>query len=80
MVPFLTIPLQTADELREYFSLYGIIVDCQIMLDHQNGRSRGFGFITFDNEDAVELIFSVGKKHELGGKQVSQQSKRNVFE
>lgn len=58
------------DELREYFSLYGIIVDCQIMLDHQNGRSRGFGFVTFDNEDAVELIFSVGKKHVLGGKQV----------
>ncbi|KAH7547155.1 hypothetical protein FEM48_Zijuj01G0279400 [Ziziphus jujuba var. spinosa] len=60
----------TNDELREYFSLYGSIVDYQIMLDYKTGRSRGFGFITFENEDAVEKIFLEGKIHELGGKQV----------
>lgn len=40
------------------------------MLDHKTGRSRGFGFVTFDNEDAVEKIFTDGQIHELGGKQV----------
>lgn len=40
------------------------------MLDHKTGRSRGFGFVTFDSEEAVEKIFSVGQIHELGGKQV----------
>ncbi|KAJ6963683.1 hypothetical protein NC652_002106 [Populus alba x Populus x berolinensis] len=58
------------DELKEYFSVYGSIVDHQIMLDHKTGRSRGFGFVTFDSEDAVERIFSEGRTHELGGKQV----------
>lgn len=43
------------------------------MLDHKTGRSRGFGFVTFENEDAVEKIFSDGRMHELGGKQVSNQ-------
>lgn len=45
------------------------------MLDYKTGRSRGFGFITFENEDAVEKIFLEGKIHELGGKQVCQKSK-----
>ncbi|KAH8520854.1 hypothetical protein H0E87_002057 [Populus deltoides] len=63
-------PSLTEDELKEYFSVYGSIVDHQIMLDHKTGRSRGFGFVTFDSEDAVERIFSEGRTHELGGKQV----------
>lgn len=62
------------DELKEYFSMYGNIVEHQIMLDHKTGRSRGFGFVTFDNEDSVEHIFSEGRTHELGGKRVSYNS------
>ncbi|KAJ0576438.1 putative RNA recognition motif domain, nucleotide-binding alpha-beta plait domain superfamily [Helianthus annuus] len=58
------------DELKEYFSNYGDILEHQIMLDHVTGRSRGFGFVTFDSEDAVDKIFADGQLHELGGKQV----------
>lgn len=60
------------DELREYFSPYGDVIECQIMIDHNSGRSRGFGFVTFDDEDSVDKVFSVGKIHEIGGKQVSE--------
>ncbi|XP_019436500.1 PREDICTED: heterogeneous nuclear ribonucleoprotein 1-like [Lupinus angustifolius] len=60
----------TDDELKEYFSPYGNIVEHQIMLDYQTGRSRGFGFVTFDSEDSVEKVVSAGIIHELGGKQV----------
>ncbi|XP_071710782.1 uncharacterized protein [Rutidosis leptorrhynchoides] len=65
------IPLTLSeDEMREYFSNYGEVIEHQIMLDHVTGRSRGFGFVTFDSEEAVDKIFHDGQIHELGGKQV----------
>lgn len=33
---------------------YGRVVDATLMIDKDTGRPRGFGFVTFDNESAVE--------------------------
>ncbi|KAM0831719.1 hypothetical protein ACQ4PT_065345 [Festuca glaucescens] len=63
-------PSLTEGELKEYFSSYGNVAEHQIMVDHSTGRSRGFGFVTFESEDAVERVMSQGRMHELGGKQV----------
>eukprot|EP00262_Sarcandra_glabra_P012650 TRINITY_DN3301_c0_g1_i1.p1 TRINITY_DN3301_c0_g1~~TRINITY_DN3301_c0_g1_i1.p1 ORF type:complete len:367 (+),score=114.35 TRINITY_DN3301_c0_g1_i1:104-1204(+) len=63
-------PTLTEDELKEYFSSYGTVVENQIMLDHSTGRSRGFGFVTFESDGTVEELISEGKTHEIGGKQV----------
>ncbi|XP_056847810.1 glycine-rich RNA-binding protein 5, mitochondrial-like isoform X2 [Raphanus sativus] len=39
--------------LREAFSHFGQIVDAEIVVDRETGRSRGFAFVTFtSNEDA----------------------------
>ena len=61
-----------AEEFKSYFAGFGAVVEHQIMQDHSTGRSRGFGFVTFDNEQTVEDILAHGKMHELGGKQVSE--------
>lgn len=58
------------DEFKSYFTRFGHVVEHQIMQDHSTGRSRGFGFVTFDSEQTVEDILAQGKMHELGGKQV----------
>ena len=34
---------------RSYFESYGTIADAIVMMDRDSGRSRGFGFVTFDN-------------------------------
>ena len=47
-----------SDELKDHFSSYGKVVEHQIMLDHSTGCSRGFGFVTFESEDAVERVIS----------------------
>ena len=59
-----------SDELKDHFSSYGKVVEHQIMLDHSTGRSRGFGFVTFESEDSVERVISEGRMRDLGGKQV----------
>ena len=41
----------TEDELRDFFGQYGEITDLKLIVDHQTGRSKGFGFITYSNED-----------------------------
>ncbi|KAL8512115.1 hypothetical protein ACS0TY_018534 [Phlomoides rotata] len=79
----LVLLLNKIDDLREYFSPYGNTVEHQIMLNHKTGRSRGFGFITFETEVDVEKIFSDGRMHELGGKQVKikkAEPKRSGFD
>ncbi|KAL3840805.1 hypothetical protein ACJIZ3_025396 [Penstemon smallii] len=71
------------DDLKEYFSSFGNVVEHQIMMDRDTGRSRGFGFVTFENEDAVEQILSNGRMHEIGGKQVEikrAEPKRSGFD
>lgn len=36
-------PSTSTDEFRSAFSRYGPVSDAQIMVDHESGRSRGFG-------------------------------------
>eukprot|EP00250_Pteridium_aquilinum_P011981 c20432_g2_i2 orf=647-1504(-) len=73
----------TEDEFQEYFSKFGKITERQIMQDRSSGRSRGFGFVTFESEDSVDELLSHGGKIELGGKQVEikkAEPKRNAPE
>ncbi|KAH7415847.1 hypothetical protein KP509_14G063200 [Ceratopteris richardii] len=60
----------TEGEFKNFFSQFGKVVENQIMLEHGTGRSRGFGFITFDSEQAVDDLLSRGRTLEIGGKQV----------
>ena len=51
----------TEDSLREAFGQCGSVTDVMIALDRQTGRSRGFGFITFSNDE--EAAAAVEKFH-----------------
>jgi len=45
------------DTLRENFKEIGDVLEARIIMDHNSGRSRGFGFVTFANdEDAQQAI------------------------
>eukprot|EP00457_Paulinella_chromatophora_P009819 gb/GEZN01009895.1/.p1 GENE.gb/GEZN01009895.1/~~gb/GEZN01009895.1/.p1 ORF type:complete len:322 (-),score=30.12 gb/GEZN01009895.1/:219-1184(-) len=56
----------TEDQLRAHFSSFGVVTDCMIMKDKENGRSRGFGFVTFESEDTVAAV--CGQENNLLGK------------
>ncbi|KAI0982489.1 hypothetical protein GJ496_009036 [Pomphorhynchus laevis] len=54
--------------LRDYFSKYGVIVDCVVMQD-QNGRSRGFGFVTYSKSTMVDDLMK-NRPHLIDGREV----------
>ena len=41
-------------DFKEYFMQFGRVVDATLMMDKDTGRPRGFGFVTFDSEAAVD--------------------------
>ncbi|KAK5137124.1 hypothetical protein LTR08_000629 [Meristemomyces frigidus] len=60
---------ETTDEnMKQYFSQYGEVVECTVMRDGATGRSRGFGFLTFRDPKVVNTVMV--KEHTLDGKLV----------
>lgn len=44
----------TEKDFKEYFEQFGRVLDATLMMDKDTGRPRGFGFVTFDNDAAVD--------------------------
>ncbi|KAL9366848.1 hypothetical protein Peur_038047 [Populus x canadensis] len=59
----------TENDFKKYFEQFGIITDVVVMYDHNTLRPRGFGFITYDSEEAVDRVLHK-TFHELNGKMV----------
>ncbi|KAM0029252.1 putative RNA recognition motif domain, nucleotide-binding alpha-beta plait domain superfamily [Helianthus debilis subsp. tardiflorus] len=59
----------TESDFRRYFEQFGTITDVVVMYDHNTQRPRGFGFITYDSEEAVDQVL-LKTFHELNGKMV----------
>lgn len=55
-------------EFRKYFETFGGVVDAVVMFDRQTQRSRGFGFVTFQEDSVVHDIMM--SSHEINGKMV----------
>ncbi|KAI0637542.1 hypothetical protein C8Q77DRAFT_373605 [Trametes polyzona] len=46
----------TSESMREFFSQFGKVVDATVMLDRETGRSKGFGFVSFENVDVQPML------------------------
>ncbi|CAK7893296.1 nuclear polyadenylated RNA-binding protein 4 [[Candida] anglica] len=60
-------PMVNEKDFNDFFSQFGSIIDAQLMIDKDTGRSRGFGFITYDSPEAVDRV-TVNKYLTLKGK------------
>jgi RNA-binding protein Musashi len=49
----------TEQDFKEYFMQFGRVIDATLMMDKDTGRPRGFGFVTFDSEAAVEACLEI---------------------
>ncbi|KAK1916298.1 hypothetical protein P3342_004116 [Pyrenophora teres f. teres] len=44
----------TEEDFTNFFKQFGRVVDATLMMDKETGRPRGFGFVTFDGDAAVD--------------------------
>ncbi|MBP6217839.1 MAG: hypothetical protein KA436_04555 [Oligoflexales bacterium] len=61
----------TDDEmLRASFEKFGEIEEAKVITDRETGRSRGFGFVTFSDDDAALNAISEMDGHAIDGRTV----------
>ena len=42
--------------MREFFSQFGKVIDSTVMLDRETGRSKGFGFVSFEDTNVQPFL------------------------
>ena len=57
------------EDIRDYFSLFGKVINVEQLRWNESGKKRGFGFVEFDDYDSVDKICLVGK-HVLKGRRL----------
>jgi cold-inducible RNA-binding protein len=61
----------TNDEgLHGAFSRFGEIVEAKVITDRETGRSRGFGFVTFANDEGATTAINEMNGAELDGRTI----------
>ncbi|KAI3695535.1 hypothetical protein L1987_78532 [Smallanthus sonchifolius] len=62
----------TSDEsLQDAFSKFGEIIDSKIINDRETGRSRGFGFVTFKDEQSLKDAIEGMNGQSLDGRNIT---------
>ncbi|KAM0036313.1 putative transcription factor interactor and regulator CCHC(Zn) family [Helianthus debilis subsp. tardiflorus] len=57
--------------LKDAFSKFGHLLDAKVVLDKVSGRSRGFGFVTFDEKQAMEDAIEAMNGIDLDGRNIT---------
>ncbi|PID83511.1 RNA-binding protein [Candidatus Campbellbacteria bacterium] len=60
-----------SQDLKEAFSKFGEVTDAFVATDKYSGRSRGFGFVTFQDEEAKKNALAEMQGFELKGREIN---------
>jgi RNA recognition motif-containing protein len=58
----------TEESFRLFFESFGEVEDSVVMIDRDTGKPRGFGFITFVDEDSTEKVLENFETNYINGK------------
>ncbi len=57
-----------SDDLSQLFGQYGAIVSAVVISDKMTGRSRGFGFVEFENDADADAAIAGQNEKEFNGR------------
>ena len=61
----------TDDGLKDHFTQVGPVSRAHIITDRETGRSRGFGFVEFENDEDNQKAIDQLNDKELDGRRLS---------
>ena len=60
------------DSLREFFAQFGEVAEASVVYERDNPRrSRGFGFVSFENDADADKAIAEGEGKELDGRTIT---------
>jgi RNA recognition motif-containing protein len=66
-----SLPWAVNDEaLKEAFAPHGNVISANVVTDRQTGRSRGFGFVEFENDSEATAAIEALNGSELNGRNI----------
>lgn len=60
----------TEDQLEDLFSQYGTVLNVNIVTDRYTNRSKGFGFVEMEEDDAAQAAISAINGNEMDGREL----------
>ena len=60
----------TEEDLKAFFEQVGEVLEVKIITDRETRRSRGFGFVTMDSEEAAQKAIEELNGKELDGREL----------
>mmetsp|Transcript_27660 Transcript_27660/g.80861 ORF Transcript_27660/g.80861 Transcript_27660/m.80861 type:complete len:577 (-) Transcript_27660:73-1803(-) len=67
-------------DLFNLFLPFGTVISARIMVEHETGRSRGFGFVSYDNRDSADAAIQQMNGFQIGRKRLKVQHKKEKIE
>ncbi|HSX43894.1 MAG TPA: RNA-binding protein [Candidatus Saccharimonadales bacterium] len=66
------LPFSTTDEeLQELFAAHGTVASAVVVKDRDTGRSKGFGFVEFENDDEGKAAEKALNASDVGGRSIT---------
>jgi len=59
------------DELQAAFAAAGTVASAKVITDRETGRSKGFGFVEFENDDEGKAAIEQLNGSDMGGRSIS---------
>ncbi len=60
----------TSDELRDAFAACGEVAEAKVIMNYDTGRSRGFGFVTYESEEGAARAIETLDGSTLDGRSI----------
>jgi len=59
------------EDLRDHFDKYGNVTNVKVVCDRETGKSRGFGFVHFDNKSDAQSAIDALTGQDIKGRDIT---------